>query len=147
AYLVLGNLMLKLRQFEGAEKAYLTSRDMLAKPGRAGKQPAVAMVIYKLGCVEYGRSRYSEAAQHFRDSISISKLYEALPAEQARTQFMLAESLRMGGKCVDSTEESVAREMVTNLMKAYHGLSGNPGHPIRCSTAADFDMFITTKYQ
>jgi hypothetical protein len=54
--------LFKFGKYEDAAKAYAEARDTLSAPGRASKQPAVAMVIYKLGCVAYEESYYSKAA-------------------------------------------------------------------------------------
>ncbi|KAF5236255.1 hypothetical protein FAUST_6603 [Fusarium austroamericanum] len=62
ACLVFGNLLYKGEQYIAAEKAFAEARDILAAPGRAGKQPAVAMVIYKLGCVAFRQGEYNKAA-------------------------------------------------------------------------------------
>jgi cytochrome c-type biogenesis protein CcmH/NrfG len=62
AYLVLGNLYLELKRYDDAGVAYATARDTLSADGRASKQPATAMVLYKLGYVAYQKSQFSEAA-------------------------------------------------------------------------------------
>jgi tetratricopeptide (TPR) repeat protein len=62
AYLVLGNLMFVLKKWGDAAKAYQKAVDTLRAPGRAGKQPAAAMMIYKLGCVEYELANFTLAA-------------------------------------------------------------------------------------
>ena len=62
AYLVLGNYFLKLGQFRAASEAYCSARDTLNAEGRAGNQPATAMVIYKLGLTAYRESNYEVAA-------------------------------------------------------------------------------------
>lgn len=103
------------------------------------------MIIYKLGCVAYESSSYSMAAQHFRESIAISKLYP-IPAEQARTQFMLAEALRMGGRADDANEQLRAEQMAAGLMQMYQTSRGT-SELAPCSKASDFNLFITAKYQ
>lgn len=50
------------QRYEEAAAAYAEARDILSAPGRAGGQPAVAMVIYKLGCVAFEQSNYTGAA-------------------------------------------------------------------------------------
>ncbi|KAJ8132893.1 hypothetical protein O1611_g732 [Lasiodiplodia mahajangana] len=146
AYLVLGNLLFELRKYDDASAAYTTARDTLSREGRASKQPATAMVIYKLGYVAYTKSQFLEAAALFRESASISELYPEIPAEQARTQFMLAKALDMSEQTQVADEASMAREKVATLMKAY-GLSIGRKEVIVCSEVTDFSKFITAKYQ
>lgn len=62
AYLVLGNLMFVSKRWDDAAKAYQKAIHTLQAPGRAGKQPAVAMMIYKSGCVAYELADYTFAA-------------------------------------------------------------------------------------
>jgi len=60
--------MLKLGRHKEAAESYDQSRSVLSAPGRAGNQPAVAMVIYKQGCAAYEGSNYSEAAYVLLDT-------------------------------------------------------------------------------
>lgn len=92
------------------------------------------------------KHEYNINSEHFRASIAISKLYPAIPAEHARTQFMLAKVLRMGGKAVDPNEEVIAKTMATSLMNTYHASNGRSDYKA-CSEASDFNDFITSKYQ
>ncbi|RWA10872.1 hypothetical protein EKO27_g4237 [Xylaria grammica] len=116
AYLVLGNLYVKLDKYDEASAAYATARDTLSDEGRASKQPATAMVLYKLGYVAYKKSQYPDAIDFFRKSTAISELYPAIPAEQARTQFMLAKALHQVAQ-PGAAEE--AERKVKTLMKDY----------------------------
>ncbi|KAI1132762.1 hypothetical protein F5Y10DRAFT_292436 [Nemania abortiva] len=130
ANLVLGNFFLGRKQYDDASAAYIKARDILNGEGRAGKQPATAMVLYKLGAI-------------FRDSVAISELYLEIPAEQARTQFMLAKALRRAGQ-PEAAEK--AEEKVATLMKDYCTSIGGQ-EVIVCSEVGDFSKLITAKYQ
>ncbi|TRX98997.1 hypothetical protein FHL15_000339 [Xylaria flabelliformis] len=143
AYLVLGNLFLELKRYDDASAAYSTAIDTLSDEGRASKQPATAMVLYKLGYVAYQKSEFYEAAAIFRKSIAISELYPAIPAEQARTQFMLAKALHLIGQPKAAEE---AKTKVAALMKDYCMSIGTQG-VIVCSEVGDFSKLITAKYQ
>ncbi|KAG7287565.1 hypothetical protein NEMBOFW57_007077 [Staphylotrichum longicolle] len=146
AYLVLGNLMFVLKRWDDAAKAYQKATHTLQAPGRAGKQPAVAMMIYKSGCVAYELADYTSAAKLFRESIAISSLYPAIPAEHARTQFMLVQALRQGGRPETPDEEARAEQMVASLMQRYYASIGRVDFT-PCTKVSDFDAFITAKYQ
>ncbi|KAI0866538.1 hypothetical protein F4860DRAFT_523827 [Xylaria cubensis] len=62
AYLVLGNFFLELKKYDDASAAYSTAIDTLSDEGRASKQPATAMALYKLGYVAYQKFQFSKAA-------------------------------------------------------------------------------------
>ncbi|KAI0104342.1 P-loop containing nucleoside triphosphate hydrolase protein [Nemania sp. FL0031] len=143
AYLVLGNLYLKLERYDDASDAYTAARDTLSREGRASKQPATAMVLYKLGYLAYQKSQFSEAVEILHKSTAISELYPAIPVEQARTQFMLAKALRQA-RHPRAAEE--AEKKVKALMKQYCMSIGSQ-QVVTCSDIGDFSKFITAKYQ
>ncbi len=88
----------------------------------------------------------SPRSKYFRESISLSKLFPSIPAEQARTQFMLAKALKMGGIPIEPEEEMQAGQMVTKLMQTYYASVGQVA-PRLFSEASDFNLFISSKYQ
>ncbi len=86
----------------------------------------------------------SPRSKYFRESISISKLFPAIPAEEARTQFMLAKALHKGGMPIEPGEEMQAGQMVTKLMQTYYASVGQ-FKPKPCSEASDFNLFIASE--
>ena len=83
---------------------------------------------------------------HFRESIEISKLHPDIPAEQARTTFMLARALRKGARLREPDELTKCQEMVTTLMNKYHLAIGQSGSTSYLAVY-DFHTCITAKYQ
>ncbi|KAI0429607.1 hypothetical protein F5Y09DRAFT_255852 [Xylaria sp. FL1042] len=70
-YLVLGNLLYELEKSNKEREDYTAVTDTLSAEGRARKQPATAMMTYKLGHVSYRTSQYSEAVKLFCESIAL----------------------------------------------------------------------------
>ena len=148
ACLVLGNALLQQGLYDQARAAYTDAYNTLAAPGKAAKQPAVAMVLYKLGYVDYLQKRYTNAAIKFRASIAISELYSAIPGEQARTQFLLAQVLRAGATPQSADELVTTEKTVVRLVEAYHAANGRSVFEYSVPTQLEgFTALITSKYQ
>lgn len=73
-------------------------------------------------------------------------MFPSIPAEQARTQFLLSKALQMGGHQEVPNERQRAENMVQTLMAAYWA-SNRDMEPQRTVERADFDLYITTKYK
>ncbi|KAI0189812.1 hypothetical protein EV127DRAFT_481643 [Xylaria flabelliformis] len=167
AYLVLGNFFLELKKYDDASAAYSTAIIHLAMRVERASNPQlrwfttswVMLHIRNLNflklrkfCVYFFKSKHHSRLAHqctnchsaiFRKSIAISELYPAIPAEQARTQFMLAKALHLTGQSKAAEE---AEKKVAALMKDYCMSIGTQG-VIVCSEVGDFSKFITAKYQ
>ncbi|SPO01979.1 uncharacterized protein DNG_04652 [Cephalotrichum gorgonifer] len=107
----------------------------------------LAMIIYKLGCVAFEQGSLSEAAKYFRQSLEISRLYPALPMEQARTCFMLSEALQKGAEPAEPEEASKTDQDVTSLTEAFFKSSRKSEGKPPFLRGSDFNIYITAKYQ
>lgn len=76
----------------------------------------------------------------------ISQEYPLIPAEEARTQFMLLKALDEGANSIRPNEEEEVRQRFSTLMKLYYD-SVEARDPAPVVELAQLDVCITAKYQ